>query len=111
MEGVIEGDDLLAGTCAAGQFDCGLDGFSARVAEIHSTGLARTAQSAQPVSKLDLRPRSKIVGDVSEGSNLTRDSLDEHGVSVAERVHCNSRKKVEVLLSLAVPDPRALSTH
>ena len=114
MEGLPEGDDLIAATGtgqvaeATGQLVEGFVGVRAPVAEEAAPG--GTDEFDDAFGQEALQACVVEVGDVAESAGLPGQGFRQTRVRVAQAAHGNARAKVEVWLAGFVPDLRALAS-
>ena len=99
---ILRAKKTLAGM-DTGEVDCRLDGLRARVAEEGPFEISRSDLS-QAASGIDLRLGHIECGGVTQLPGLLRDCRDESWVAVADGGGEDTREKIQVLLSVGVPD-------
>ena len=121
MEAVGHGDDTCrlpanGRRCARqgasiqfGKLQCRLVAFRSGVAEIHMRSLGSVRKLNELRRQFDLRLRGEVVAHMGGFGGLLADGLHPFRVGVAECVHRDARKEVEVFIAIDVPDMRAFS--
>ena len=113
VEGVLEDDDLRLGkalhvSVLTGEFDRGLIGFKARIAEETA---AQTAFFTKFCGHGFLQINTEIVGAVNQMLNLVLQGLHKHRMVVPEGIHSNTGKAVKITLTFRIGKPKTFALN